>query len=268
MQFAVAGALGLGLTIATHRWRLARAMPPAEPPLDVGHAVRVDTWRADGTARVTYRGAEWDAELAAPDVPRGETMYITAMRARCSCSRTAGPRHDRRATGDLHHVDRVVAVHDRPVRRRHHRHRQGDPRRAAAARAGDRAPRPLLRGAAARAQLRHSVRRSRRLPARPARDPVRRPQPDLHHQGQHPAAGRRHSLFPGHRPQARVVRVEQLPGRDHAAGADDAAQRHREDGTRSDVRGARPHQRASSSRRSTRRRRTGASRCSATRSRT
>jgi membrane protein implicated in regulation of membrane protease activity len=81
LQFVVAGVLGLGLTIATHRWRLARAMPPAEPPLDVGHAVRVDTWRPDGTARVTYRGAEWDAELAAPDVPRRETMYITAMRA-------------------------------------------------------------------------------------------------------------------------------------------------------------------------------------------
>lgn len=79
-QFAVAGVLGLGLTIATHRWRLARAMPPAEPPLDVGQAVRVDTWRADGTARVTYRGSEWDAELAAPDVTRGDTMYIAAMR--------------------------------------------------------------------------------------------------------------------------------------------------------------------------------------------
>ena len=81
MQFAVAGVLGLVLTIATHRWRLARAMPPAEPPLDVGQAVRVEAWRPDGTARVAYRGTDWDAELAAPDVPRHETMYITAMRA-------------------------------------------------------------------------------------------------------------------------------------------------------------------------------------------
>ena len=80
VQFAVAGVLGLVLTIATHRWRLARAMPPAEPPLDVGHPVRIENWRTDGTARVAYRGSDWDAELAAPDVPRRETMYITAMR--------------------------------------------------------------------------------------------------------------------------------------------------------------------------------------------
>jgi len=80
VQFAVAGALGLVLTIATHRWRLARAMPPTEPPLDVGQAVRIESWRTDGTARVAYRGSDWDAELAGPDVPRRETMYITAMR--------------------------------------------------------------------------------------------------------------------------------------------------------------------------------------------
>ena len=80
VQFSVAGVLGLVLTIATHRWRLARAMPPAEPPLDVGHPVRIENWRTDGTARVAYRGSDWDAELAAPDVPRRETMYITAMR--------------------------------------------------------------------------------------------------------------------------------------------------------------------------------------------
>ena len=35
----------------------------------------------------------------------------------------------------------------------------------------------------------------------------------------------------------------QLPGGDHAARADDAAQRHRPDGARQHVRGARPHQR-------------------------
>ena len=44
-------------------------------------------------------------------------------------------------------------------------------------------------------------------------------------------------------PQARVVRLEQLPGGDHAARADDAAQRDRPDGARPHVRGARPHQR-------------------------
>ncbi len=141
-------------------------------------------------------------------------------------------------------MDRLVSVHRRAVRRRDHHHRQGDPGRAAAARARHRAARALLCGAGARPQFRDSVRRPRRVQARPARNPVRRAEPDLHHQGQHAAAGRRHSLLPGDRPEARILRLLQLPGRDHAARADDAAQRDRPDGARPHVRGARPHQRA------------------------
>ena len=80
LQFAVAGVLGVVLTIAAHRWRLARASPPPPAPLDVGQAVQVETWNADGTARVAYRGSTWDAELEAPDVPRAETIYIVATR--------------------------------------------------------------------------------------------------------------------------------------------------------------------------------------------
>jgi membrane protein implicated in regulation of membrane protease activity len=80
VQFAVAGVLGVVLTIAAHRWRLARASPPAQAPLDVGQTVHVATWNPDGTARVAYRGSTWDAELAAPDVPRAETLYIVATR--------------------------------------------------------------------------------------------------------------------------------------------------------------------------------------------
>jgi len=81
MQFAIAGVLGVLLTIAAHRLRITRAQPPAPPPLDVGQAVRVQRWNPDGTARVAYRGSDWDAELAAPDVARAETMYIVATRA-------------------------------------------------------------------------------------------------------------------------------------------------------------------------------------------
>ena len=57
-------------------------------------------------------------------------------------------------------------------------------------------------------------------------------------QGQHAAAGRRHHLLPGDRPDARELRLEQLRARDHAAGADAAALGDRQDGTRQDVRGA------------------------------
>ncbi len=81
MQFAVAGVLGVVLTIAAHRLRLTRVQPPAPAPLDVGQAVRVQRWNADGTARVAYRGSDWDAELATSDTARAETMYIVATRA-------------------------------------------------------------------------------------------------------------------------------------------------------------------------------------------
>ncbi len=48
--------------------------------LDVGQAVRVLAWNPDGTARVYYRGAEWDAETEPADAPREATFYIKAMR--------------------------------------------------------------------------------------------------------------------------------------------------------------------------------------------
>lgn len=79
-QFTVAGIAGVALTIAAHRWRLQRALPPQPAPFDVGQSVQVQTWNADGTARVNYRGTQWTAELAAPDTPRAETMFIVAMR--------------------------------------------------------------------------------------------------------------------------------------------------------------------------------------------
>lgn len=78
VQLAVAGVLAVVLTMIAHRWRLRR-VTPADPPLDLGQTVRVLGWKDDGTARVSYRGTQWDAELA-PGVPRAETMYIVGMR--------------------------------------------------------------------------------------------------------------------------------------------------------------------------------------------
>jgi hypothetical protein len=47
--------------------------------LDIGGRVHVARWQADGSARVVYRGTEWDARLAGggPAVP-GEHL-IRAM---------------------------------------------------------------------------------------------------------------------------------------------------------------------------------------------
>ena len=36
--------------------------------------------RDDGTARVEYRGTQWDAEMAAGEGTRAETMYIVGVR--------------------------------------------------------------------------------------------------------------------------------------------------------------------------------------------
>lgn len=80
IQFTVAGITGVLLTIAAHQWRLHRALPPLQPPLDVGQPVRVQGWNDDGTARVNYRGTQWTAELATPGMPRAETMYIVATK--------------------------------------------------------------------------------------------------------------------------------------------------------------------------------------------
>ena len=80
VQFAVAGMLGVVLTVVAHRMRLSRATPPLQPSLDIGQAVRVENWNDDGTARVSYRGTSWDADPVTPEVPHAATMYIVATR--------------------------------------------------------------------------------------------------------------------------------------------------------------------------------------------
>ena len=80
VQFVVAGALGVALTMIAHRLRLSRATPPPQPSLDVGQSVRIETWNSDGTARVNYRGTQWNAELAEGGASRAETMYIVGTR--------------------------------------------------------------------------------------------------------------------------------------------------------------------------------------------
>ena len=80
MQFLIAGALGVVLTIAAHHWRLRRIQAPPQRGLDIGQQVSVREWHADGTARVAYRGTLWDAELARPDLPRDAPLYIVDTR--------------------------------------------------------------------------------------------------------------------------------------------------------------------------------------------
>jgi membrane protein implicated in regulation of membrane protease activity len=75
-----AGVLGLAGVVLLERWKRGRGATPTQPGLDVGQMVQVQSWGPDRTARVSYRGSTWDAELASADTPQGETMYIAATR--------------------------------------------------------------------------------------------------------------------------------------------------------------------------------------------
>jgi membrane protein implicated in regulation of membrane protease activity len=79
-QSLTAGVLGVVSVVALERWKRGRGRTPRQPALDVGQMVRVQSWGPDRTARVSYRGSTWDAELAAPDTPQSETMYIAGTR--------------------------------------------------------------------------------------------------------------------------------------------------------------------------------------------
>ncbi len=81
LQWLIAGVLAIAGTFWIKRWkRDIAAKTPQQPGLDIGAQVQVIAWGPNRTARVAYRGSTWDAELAAPDTPQLETMFIAAMR--------------------------------------------------------------------------------------------------------------------------------------------------------------------------------------------
>lgn len=67
-------------TIVLRRWKSTQVKDVVSASLDIGQPVRVIKWNDNGSARVFYRGAEWDAEPESTDTPREETLYIAAMR--------------------------------------------------------------------------------------------------------------------------------------------------------------------------------------------
>jgi membrane protein implicated in regulation of membrane protease activity len=79
-QGLTASVLGVSGVLVLERWKRGRGRTPDQPCLDVGQMVKVQSWGPDRTARVSYRGSTWDAELASPDTPQAETMYIAATR--------------------------------------------------------------------------------------------------------------------------------------------------------------------------------------------
>ncbi len=75
---AVAGVVGIAILRRSKSVSLAQ---PDSQSLDIGQPVQVVAWRENGSARVNYRGAEWDAELESADTPREGPLYIKAMRS-------------------------------------------------------------------------------------------------------------------------------------------------------------------------------------------
>ncbi len=61
-------------------WKSGQVRHPASASLDIGQSVQVLKWYHNGSARVFYRGAEWDAQLESTEMPREAQLYITAIR--------------------------------------------------------------------------------------------------------------------------------------------------------------------------------------------
>ena len=80
IQLVIAGFVAIAGVFLAHRWGRKRVYVPHEPPFDIGQTVRVQAWNPDGSARVAYRGTLWQAEVAGPDVSRGDTMVIVGVR--------------------------------------------------------------------------------------------------------------------------------------------------------------------------------------------
>lgn len=79
-QLVAAALVGGGAIVAWHlRRQRQRALPGAVSnrnfDLDVGERVSVEHWESDGTARIDYRGAQWNARYAGDGEP-GPGVYV------------------------------------------------------------------------------------------------------------------------------------------------------------------------------------------------
>jgi membrane protein implicated in regulation of membrane protease activity len=84
VQVLVSAVVGLVATGLLHRSRFGRPQrgDAARDPnvnIDIGQTVKVDTW-SDGKARIMYRGAQWDVDLAPGAIAEGGTFRIVEVR--------------------------------------------------------------------------------------------------------------------------------------------------------------------------------------------
>jgi membrane protein implicated in regulation of membrane protease activity len=80
LQLMLSAAAGITGILFLRRAKAARPAKASSQNFDIGQPVQVIAWREDGTARVHFRGADWDAEPESADTPHAATLYIKAMR--------------------------------------------------------------------------------------------------------------------------------------------------------------------------------------------
>jgi membrane protein implicated in regulation of membrane protease activity len=83
VQLLIATAIGVGGSLALRKSTFGRRIhaSPADDPvqnMDVGQTVRIEQW-SDHRARATYRGSQWDIELAAGETPAPGEFVIRAI---------------------------------------------------------------------------------------------------------------------------------------------------------------------------------------------
>ena len=80
MQITLTALAGIIGTVILRRMKSTHPADAASLSLDTGQPVQLIAWREDGSARVHYRGAEWDAEPESADMPHEGSLYIKAIR--------------------------------------------------------------------------------------------------------------------------------------------------------------------------------------------
>ncbi len=83
-QLVAAAVIGGGATAA---WHFKRSRQPAaaaananrDVNLDIGERVRVELWEADGSARISHRGAAWSARFGGSGEPQPGAHVIRSI---------------------------------------------------------------------------------------------------------------------------------------------------------------------------------------------
>ena len=76
VQCALVALVSLAITVSLKIWKKKKlSTETIAPSFDIGQRVTIVTWKNERLARVSYRGSQWDAELA-PEAQSGQDEYV------------------------------------------------------------------------------------------------------------------------------------------------------------------------------------------------